>query len=103
MADNHFIDIRLRKLLRLDLMLLRSAEQIVQERYVELQHFDELNHATISDIELAIEVESARIRVRTVLGDFTVIDVAGELGGVLILFIARLKGADTDAIFFGED
>ena len=41
-ADDDLVDVRLRELLRLDLVLLRRAEQIVEERDVELQDLDEL-------------------------------------------------------------
>ena len=93
-TDDHFVDVRLRELLGLDLVLLRSAEKIVQEGHVELQHFDELDDAAVGDIELAVEVERARIGVRAVLGDLAVIDIAGELGRVLVLLVLGLEGAD---------
>ena len=60
-TDNDFIDIGLRKLLGLDLVLLRSTEQIVQEGHIELKNFDELNDTTISDVEFAVEIKRARI------------------------------------------
>ena len=41
-ADDDLVDVGLRELLRLDLVLLRRAEQIVEERDVELQDLDEL-------------------------------------------------------------
>src|SRR5438093_7585351 len=36
-------------------------------------------------------------------GDLAVIDVAGELGGVLVFLVLGLEGANAAAIFFGED
>ena len=36
------------------------------------------------------------------IGDLAVVDVAGELGGILVLFVFRLEGADADAVLFGE-
>ena len=51
------------ELLRLDHVLLRRAEQVVQERDVELEHFDELDDAAVGDVQLAVEVERARIGV----------------------------------------
>ena len=42
-------------------------------------------------------------RVGAVLGDLAVVDVAGELGRVLVLLVLRLEGADADAVLLGED
>ena len=91
------------ELLRLDLVFLRGAQKIVQERDVELQHLDELDDAAVGDVELAVEVERARIGVRAILGDFAVVDVAGELGRVLVFLVLRLERADADAVFLGEN
>ena len=102
-ADDDLVDVGLRELLRLDLVLLRRAEQVVEERDVELQHFDELDDAAVGDVELAVEVEGARVGVGAVLGDLAVVDVAGELGRVLVLLVLRLEGADADAVLLGED
>ena len=101
-TDDHLVDVGLRELLRLDLVLLRGAEQVVEERDVELQHLDELDDAAVGDVELAVEVERARIGVGAVLGDLAVVDVAGELGRVLVLLVLRLEGADADAILLAE-
>ena len=103
MADDDLVDVGLRELLRLDLVLLRRAEQVVEERDVELQHLDELDDAAVRDVELAVEVERARIGVRAVLGDLPVVDVAGELGRVLVLLVLRLERADADAVLLAED
>jgi hypothetical protein len=35
-------------------------------------------------------------------GDLPVVDVAGELGGVLVLLVLGLEGADADAVLLGE-
>jgi hypothetical protein len=78
--DDHLVDVGLSELLGLDLVLLRRAQQVVEERHVELEHLDELDHAAIGDVELAVEVERPRIAVAAVLGDLAVVDVAGELG-----------------------
>ena len=59
--------------------------------------------AAVGDVELAVEVEGARIGVGAVLGDLPVVDVAGELGGVLVLLVLGLEGADADAVLLGED
>ena len=101
--EDDLVDVRLRELLRLDLVLLRRAEQIVEERDVELQHLDELDDAAVGDVELAVEVEGARVGVGAVLGDLAVVDVASELGRVLVLLVLRLEGADADAVLLGED
>ena len=42
-------------------------------------------------------------RVGAVLGDLAVVDVAGQLGRVLVLLVLRLEGADADAVLLGED
>ena len=102
-ADDDLVDVGLRELLRLDLVLLRRAEQIVEERDVELEDLDELDDAAVGDVELAVEVEGARVGVRAVLGDLPVVDVAGELGRVLVLLVLRLEGADADAVLLAED
>ena len=41
--------------------------------------------------------------VGAVLGDLAVVDVPGQLGRVLVLFILGLEGADADAVLFAED
>ena len=41
-------------------------------------------------------------RVGAVLGDLAVVDVAGQLGRVLVLFVLRLERADADAVLLGE-
>ncbi len=103
MADDHRVDVGLGELLRLDLVLLRRAEQVVQEGHVELEHFDELDHAPVGDVELAVEIERPRIALAAELGDLAVVDVAGELGRVLVLFVLRLERADADAVLFREN
>ena len=102
MADDDLVDVRLRELLRLDLVLLGGAQQVVEERHVELEHLDELEQPAVGDVELAVEVEGARIGVGAVDGDLAVVDVAGELGGVLVLLVLRLEGADADAVLLAE-
>ncbi len=101
-TDDHLVDVGLRELLRLDAVLLRGAEKVVEERDVELQHLDELDDAAVRDVKLTVEVERARIGVRAVLGDLPVVDVAGELGRVLVLLVFRLERADADAVLLGE-
>ncbi len=92
------IDVGLREFLGLDLMLLARAEQVVEEGHVELEHLNELDEPAVGDVELAVEVEGARIGVRAVDGDLAVVDVPRQLGRVLVLFVLRLEGADGDAI-----
>ena len=101
--EDDFVDVRLGELLGLDLMLLRGAEQVVQEGDVELQNLDELDQAAVGDVQLAVEVKGARVGVGAVLGDLAVIDVAGQLGRVLVLLILGLEGADADAVLLGQD
>ena len=74
-ADDHFVNVGLRELLRLDLVLLRRAQQVVQKRDVEFEHLDELDQPAIRDVELAVEVERSRVGVAAVLGDLAVVDV----------------------------
>jgi hypothetical protein len=76
---------------------------LIEEGDVELQDLDELADAAVGDVELAVEVEGARIAVAAVHGDLAVVDVAGELGGVLVLLVLGLEGADADAVLLGED
>ena len=80
-----------------------APEQVVQERHVELEHLDELDDAAVGDVEFAVEVERPRVAVAAVLGDFAIVDVAGELGGVLVLLVLGLEGADADAVLLAED
>jgi hypothetical protein len=61
-------------------VLLRRAQQVVQERDVELEHFDELDDAAVGHVELAVEVERSRVRVRSELGDLSVVDIARKFG-----------------------
>ena len=97
-----FVDVRLRELLRLDLVLLRGAQQVVQEGHVELEDLDELDHAAVRDVELAVEVEGARVGVGAVFGDLAVVEVAGQLRRVLVLLVLGLEGADADPVLLGE-
>src|SRR5207302_1083884 len=84
------------------LVLLAGAEQVVQESDVELEHFDELDNAAVGDVEFPVEVERPRIAVAAILGDLAIVDVAGQLGAVLVLLILRLEGADAEAILLRE-
>ncbi len=84
-------------------MFLRRPEEVVEERDVQLEDFDELDHPAVGDVELAVEVEGPRVGLRAVLGDLAVVDVAGELGGVLVLFVLGLEGADADAVLLREE
>ncbi len=101
MPDDHFVDVGLRELLRFDLVFLAGAEQIVKESDLELQDFDEFNDAAIGDVEFAVEIECARIGIRAVDGDLAIVDVAGQFGGILVLFVFRLEGADAVSVFLG--
>ncbi len=60
-AEDHFVDVGLGELLGLDHVLLRGAQQIVEEGHVQLQHLDEFDDAAVGDVELAVEIERARI------------------------------------------
>ena len=102
-AQDHFVDVGLGELLRLDLVFLAGAQQVVEERHVELQHFDELDDAAVGDVEFAVEVEGPRIAVAAVLGDLAVVDVAGQLGRILVLLVLGLERADADAVLLAQD
>ena len=97
-SEDDFVDVGLREFLRLDLVFLAGAQQVVQERHVQFQDFDELDDAAIGDVELAVKVERPRIAVGAVLGDLAIVDVAGQFRRVLVLLVLRLKRADADAI-----
>src|ERR671933_1330405 len=103
MPDDHLVDIHLGKLLGLDLVLLGSAEEIVEERRFQLEHLHELDDTAVGNVELAVEVEGARIAIGAVNGDLAVVDISGQLGRVLVLLVLGLQGSNTDAILFRED
>src|SRR5207248_2974609 len=48
-------------------------------------------------------VERARVAVAAVLGDFAVVDVPGQLGGVLVFLILGLEGPDADPVLLAQD
>ena len=102
-ADDDFVDVGLGELLRLDLVLLAGTEEVVEEGDVELEDLDELDDAAVGDVELAVEVEGPGVALGPVLGDLPVVDVAGQLGGVLVLLVLGLERADPDAVLLRED
>ena len=101
--DDDLVDVGLGELLGLDLVFLAGAQQVVEEGDVELEDLDELDDAAVGDVELAVEVEGAGVALGAVLGDLAVVDVAGQLGGVLVLLVLGLERADADAVLLGED
>ena len=103
MTDDDLVDVGLGELLGLDLVFLAGAQQVVEEGDVELQDLDELDDAAVGDIELAVEIERPRIALGAIFGDLAIVDVAGQLGGVLVLLVLGLERADADAILLGED
>ena len=103
MTDDDLVDVGLGELLGLDLVFLAGAQQVVEERDVELEDLDELDDAAVGDIELAVEIEGPRVALGAVFGDLAIVDVAGQLGGVLVLLVLGLERADADAILLGED
>ena len=102
-TDDHLVDVGLGELLGLDLVFLAGPQQVVEEGDVELEDLDEFDDAAVGDVELAVEVEGAGIALGAVLRDLAIVDVAGQLGGVLVLLVLGLEGADADAILLGED
>ncbi len=65
-------------------------------------HLDELHDAAVGDVELPVEVERARVGIAPVFGDLPVIDVARQLGRVLVLLVLGLERAQADALALGE-
>ncbi len=80
-----------------------APEEVVEEGDVELEDLDEFDDAAVGDVELAVEVEGPGVALGAVLGDLAVVDVAGQLGRVLVLLVLGLEGADADAVLLGED
>ena len=97
-ADDHLVDVGLGELLGLDLVLLGGAQEVVEEGHVQLQDLHELDQPPVGHVELAVEVEGAGVRLAPVLGDLPVVDVPGELGGVLVLLVLGLEGADAHPV-----
>src|SRR5262249_36902620 len=64
---------------------------------------DELHQAAIGNIELTVEIKRARIAVGAVFGNLAIVDIAGQLGRVLILLVLWLEGANADAVLLAED
>jgi len=83
-------------------VFLRRAQQIIKERHVELEDLDELDQAAVGDVQLAVEVEGARVGVGAVLGNLAIVQIAGQLGRVLVLLVLGLEGADADAVLLGQ-
>jgi hypothetical protein len=50
MPQNHLINISVGELLRLNFVLLRGRQQIVQKGHVEFKNFDKLDDAAIGNI-----------------------------------------------------
>src|SRR5436190_1819638 len=75
----------------------------VNTAHIALEHLDELDDTAVGDIELAIEVERPRVGIRAVDCDLAIVDIAGQLGRVLVLLVLRLEGTDANAILLGED
>ena len=103
MADDHFVDIGLRKLFGLDLVFLRRCQQIIEEGDIQFEQLNEFDDATVGNIQFAVEVKGTRVRVRTIFSDLAIVDIAGQLSGVLILLIFGLEGANADAVLFGKN
>ena len=101
--DDDLVDVGLGELLGLDLVLLAGAQEVVEEGDVELEDLDEFDDAAVGDVELAVEVEGPGVALGAVLGDLAVVDVAGQLGGVLVLLVLGLERADADAVLLRED
>ena len=101
--DDHLVDVGLGELLGLDLVFLAGPEQVVEEGDVELEDLDEFDDAAVGDVELAVEVERPGVALGAVLGDLAIVDVARQLGGVLVLLVLGLERADADAVLLRED
>ena len=69
-ADDDLVDVGLGELLGLDGVFLRGAQQVIQERDIELEDFDEFDDAAVGDVEFAVEVEGAGVGVASRTGRF---------------------------------
>src|SRR5690606_1774527 len=76
-ADDDLINVRLSEFLGFDAVFLRSTQEIVKKGNIKFQNFNELYDTTIGDVEFTIKVEGARVRVRTVLSNFSIVNVTG--------------------------
>ena len=56
-ADDHLVDIGLGEFLRLDLVLLRGGQQIVEEGHIKLKQLNKFDHTTVGDVQLAVKVK----------------------------------------------
>src|SRR5262249_1132992 len=63
---------------------------------------DELHHASIRDVELAVEAVRAWIALHAVIADRRQVDRAGQLRDVLRLRVGRRKRADANTILLRE-
>ena len=102
-TDDNFINIGLGKLLGFDFVFLAGAQQIVEESDVKFEHLDKLDNTPVGDVELAIKIKGARIAIAAVDGDFTIVDVAGEFGRVLIFLILGLESTNANPILLTKD
>ncbi|GBD37040.1 hypothetical protein HRbin36_02170 [bacterium HR36] len=103
MTNDNFINIALGEFFGFDFMFLGGTEEVIEESDIEFEDFDKLDEAAIGNVELAVEVEGPGIAIAAVFCDLAIIDVASQLGGVLILFVLGLEGADAYAVLLGED
>src|SRR4051812_12319735 len=103
MRDDYLVRVDHGEAARLDVLLLREGEEHIQEALVHLQHFDELHHAAVSDVKLAVEAVGAGVRLRAVLAYGREIDGACKLRYVLRLGVGGCKGTDAHALLLGED
>src|SRR5690625_518856 len=102
MRDDDLIDIGLCEFLRLDLVFLARAEEVVEEGDIEFEDLDEFYQAPVRDIEFAIEGEGARTRVRDVEGDLPIVDMVSQLSRVRIVLGLRLEGPEREPIPFTD-
>ncbi len=102
-ADDDLVDVGLGELLRFDDVLLGGAEQVVKKCHVQLEDLYKLDHASVGHIKLTIKVKGPWVGVGAIDGDLAVVDVAGQLGGVLVLLVLGLERADADAVLLREN
>ncbi len=102
-GDDELIGIDQREAAGLDVLLLGEREEDIEKALVGLEHLDELNHAAVGDVELAVEAIRPRVGFRAEFADGGQIDAAHQLRDVLTLGIRRHEGADGRPILFRKE
>ena len=78
MTDNDFINCGLSELFRLDRMLLRRSQEIIQKSDIQLKDLNKLNESAVGNVEFAIKIECPGVGVGTILRDLTIVNISGK-------------------------